>query len=438
MFGKTWRVVGLLDAEAFNRMVDLDNEKLTPVDIVTEAASMNRGAEQDPRLLATAPIQSFTHLESSTTIILPYEDLLEIGGTLRSVAIVPRAEQERNSEEAREREGEFSPIRPFAHSGEGAGGAEGEGFLEVVKAFVSRVTIPIFVGLGDRVTVYSSIGATSISGLRQLLIPILIAALIVFNTMMGSVYERFREIGIYSSVGLAPVHIAALFLAEAAVFATIGAVVGYLIGQVGALVLAPWGLLHGMSINYSSLSAVSSTLIVMITVFLSTIYPAKKASDLAVPDVTRRWRFPDPVGDDWAFDFPFTVGGGEIRGLYAYLAEVFETYKEGSIGEFLTEDVRLSMDPDPHDSGYTISMKVWLAPYDLGIAQQVMLKAIPTGEHAIYRIVMMIHRLSGDVDSWRRINRGFLNILRKRFLVWRTIPGHVKDRYHQAAKEIVV
>jgi len=45
------------------------------------------------------------------------------------------------------------------------------------------------------------------------------------------VYERFREIGIYSAVGLAPNHIAALFLAEAAVFATLGAVFGYLIGS---------------------------------------------------------------------------------------------------------------------------------------------------------------------------------------------------------------
>jgi phosphosulfolactate phosphohydrolase-like enzyme len=49
---------------------------------------------------------------------------------------------------------------------------------------------------GDKVVVYSSIGRTSLGGVSNLLIPILIAALIVMNTMMGAVYERFREIGL--------------------------------------------------------------------------------------------------------------------------------------------------------------------------------------------------------------------------------------------------
>ena len=69
---------------------------------------------------------------------------------------------------------------------------------------------------------------------------------------------------------------------------------GYLIGQVLVLVLYNEGLLGGLELNYSSLSAISATLIVMATVFLSALYPAKKAADMAVPDVTRKWEFPDP------------------------------------------------------------------------------------------------------------------------------------------------
>jgi hypothetical protein len=262
------------------------------------------------------------------------------------------------------------------------------------------------------------------------LVPLAIAALIILNTMMGAVYERVQEIGIYSSLGLTPLHVAALFLAEASVFATIGAVFGYLLGQTLAMGLSGLGLLQGITLNYSSLSAISSTLIVILTVFLSTAYPAKKAADMTVPDVTRKWTFSEPEGDDWAFDFPFTVGGAEVPALYTYLAQVFKSYGEGSIGEFLTEDVRLSATgeagAEPH---YRISMQAWLAPYDLGIAQQVRMEAIPTGEHRIYRIAMHLHRLSGDVASWKRINRGFLNVLRKRFLVWRTVPHSVRQQF---------
>lgn len=406
LMGQPRRIVGLLNSAGFNRMVDLDNEKLTPYDLVTESAFMNKVDVRDTKLAATAPIQSFTHIESSNTIILPYEDLLELGGTLQSIAIRP-----------------------------GAGESLWGQFLRSVEDFVSRITIPVFVGDGDRVAVYSSMGVASMSGLGQLVVPILIAALIVFNTMTGSVYERVREIGIYSSVGLAPVHIAALFLAEAAVFATIGAVIGYLIGQVFALSFGTSRILEGLSLNYSSLSAVSSTVIVMLTVLLSTLYPAKRASDLAVPDVTRRWHFPEPVGDDWRFEFPFTVASADVVGLYSYLTELFRSYGEGSIGDLLAEDVTLSSSTGDRGPIYVISLKTWLAPYDLGISQQVRLRAEPTQERSIYSIAMHIRRESGDAESWQRINRGFLKILRKRFLMWRTIPASVRDRHCLAGKE---
>ena len=42
-------------------------------------------------------------------------------------------------------------------------------------------------------------------GLELVFFPILIASLIVLNTMLGSVFERIKEIHIFSSIGLAPV-----------------------------------------------------------------------------------------------------------------------------------------------------------------------------------------------------------------------------------------
>ncbi len=50
---------------------------------------------------------------------------------------------------------------------------------------------------------------------------------------------------------------------------------------------------------------------------------------------------------------------------------------------------------------------------------------------------MVIRRLSGDVASWKRINRGFLNSLRKRFLVWRTIPLDLKHEYAESGRKIL-
>ncbi len=120
---------------------------------------------------------------------------------------------------------------------------------------------------------FTSIGVTSIEGLSSLIMP----AIIVLHTMMGSVYERFREIGAYSSVGLAPAHISFLFLAEACVYAVLSVVFGYLLGQGTGKVLLGFDLLAGVSLNYFSTAAVVWATIVIAVVLLSALYPAMAA-----------------------------------------------------------------------------------------------------------------------------------------------------------------
>ena len=73
---------------------------------------------------------------------------------------------------------------------------------------------------------YHASDALSYSGVPNIIIPILISVLIVLNTMIGSVYERKREIGVYTSVGLAPSHVSFLFIAESLAIAVLIVVLG--------------------------------------------------------------------------------------------------------------------------------------------------------------------------------------------------------------------
>jgi hypothetical protein len=66
---------------------------------------------------------------------------------------------------------------------------------------------------------------------RRVAVPLLVAGLIIFNTMMGSIAERKREIHVYTSLGLAPAHVGRCFVAEALTYGLIGASFGYVIGQ---------------------------------------------------------------------------------------------------------------------------------------------------------------------------------------------------------------
>ncbi|NIM05862.1 MAG: hypothetical protein GTO55_06390, partial [Armatimonadetes bacterium] len=51
---------------------------------------------------------------------------------------------------------------------------------------------------------------------------------------------------------------------------------------------------------------------------------------------------------------------------------------------------------------------------------------------------LTLYRESGEVSDWTRVNRRFLNTLRKQFLIWRTLSAGDRDRYLGAGRFIEV
>ncbi|MCS7180390.1 MAG: hypothetical protein NZ891_03460, partial [bacterium] len=229
--------------------------------------------------------------------------------------------------------------------------------------------------------------------------------------------------------------IASLFFAESLVYAVLGAVSGYLLGQIIIKILMNAELLKGLVLNYSSLSAVISTIIIVLTVLLSTLYPARKASQMAVPDVTRKWILPPPKGDDWEFEFPFTVSEYEVLGLATFLTEYFNTYQDVSLGNFYTNGAKLKYEKEPSGKNkYIVETNIWLAPFDLGVSQQFNMFFQPLGQYNFYTINLLMKRTSGESTDWRRLNRRFLDGIRKQFLIWRTVSSEIKKEYEQQGK----
>jgi len=394
MRGTDLQVVGVVDSARLEQLRDLDEESYTPLDMATKS-DFGQGLTSGQFSQNIVEVRKLPHISVESTALVPYDVCRRMGGRITSAAVV------------------------FP---------EGADFEPDLKAFLARVGLTVFMGVEGRVKAYSSIALSSVGEVGNLFVPILIAALIVLNTMMGSVHERAHEIGIYSSVGLAPVHIAALFLAESCVYAVMGAISGYLLGTVAGKLVSLLNL-AGLTLNYSSLAAVFSTVVVMGTVILSTLYPAKMAANMSVPDVTRRWKFPEPTGDVWRFDFPFTVATKGVLGLFVFLDNYFDGYKEESIGSFYADHIRFYSVKDTYGVGYVVEMDCWLAPFDLSVSQNVQLRALPTEDEGVTRIEMCITRKSGEVTSWQRLNRGFLTLMRKQFLIWRTVASEVKEEY---------
>jgi hypothetical protein len=176
----------------------------------------------------------------------------------------------------------------------------------------------------------------------------------------------------------------------------------------------------------------------MAVVLLSTMYPARKASEVATPAIERTWRTPEPVGDHWEIPLPFMVTGEQAVGLNTFLGEWFRAYEEYSIGDFVTQNVETEEWETERGTAYRIRLMAWLAPFDLGVSQQVHLETIPTEMEDVFELKMIIHRQSGDISNWKRVNRRFLNTLRKQFLIWRTLRADERERYLTAADEAVV
>jgi len=381
LFGELFRVVGLLAEDALDA-VDLNGESLTPLDPEaqqpTEAAA---GAAQGGQTAV------FNHLPANRVIVLPYAAVMRWEGALLASVGVQLAD-------------------------------EGE-----IVELAETLDLDLFVGRAGQRFLVNTVGVASVSGLGQLIVPLAIAALIVLNTMLGAVFERVREIGVFNAVGLAPAHVSSLFLAEALALGVVGAVLGYLLGQAAAQVLGHWGLLAGLQLNYSSLAAVTTLGLVVVLVLLSTLYPAHLAGKICTPGIERRWRPPAPEGDVLQVELPFTLGRQDALGMAAFQAEFWEGHQEQSIGAgFYVEQLKLEY----VGARLRLQARVWLAPFDRGVSQDAVLDLFPGADPRYYHIEVKLRRVAGEYDTWRRVNRTFLDDLRKQFLVWRTLA--LEDR----------
>ncbi|KKM11273.1 hypothetical protein SY88_09385 [Clostridiales bacterium PH28_bin88] len=115
-----------------------------------------------------------------------------------------------------------------------------------------------------------------------------IGVLIIGTTMMSSVNERTREIGIFRAIGFRRSHIMRIILTEAALVSAAGGVAGYLAGMGTAMLVAPLIAQIQVSIRWNPFLAVGVVLLSIVTGLSASLYPAIRAARL---DPTEAFRF---------------------------------------------------------------------------------------------------------------------------------------------------
>ena len=393
IYGRDFRLIAVYQPGRLQEFKDLDGEPISPLLPRRTYSATSAGLAQ------------FVHLDMRDVVLTSYEDLRNMGAPIVSVAM-------RFHDQAR-----------------------GEG---LILDFASRTNALCFVALGDHVEAWSYLGFVWVSGLKDLLIPLAIGGLIILNTMLTSVYERAREIAIFGSVGLSPVHISTLFFAESVVYGVLGIMFGYLVGQISAYVMIKLGIATGLSLNYSSASAVFVSVLVLVLILISTAYPARVAYRMSTPSVARTWNPPPPKGHVWQFEMPFHVPASIASGIAAFFGRYFDSYREASVGVFYTDTVSLEKAERDGSELPIVHADVWLAPFDAGVRQDVSISFPRDPEDdRVADIDVRIERQAGTPGDWQRMNKRFFKVLRKQFLIWRTIRHSQRTEYIEEGRRLM-
>ncbi|MGQ9690086.1 MAG: M28 family peptidase, partial [Thermoproteota archaeon] len=185
LLGFRFTVVGIINGTIAASLSDMDGESITPVNFE----------------MVKPEIEEFPHL-SSSFIIIPFQTLLKMGGQCYSIAIKFK---------------EYISIS----------------VKEVASELIFSTPTDIYVTSQGGTSIYRVGGVFIFGGAESFVILTALAILILFDAVLGNLYEKTKEIPIYSSLGLSPTGVGGMHLVENLIHAFIGGFIGYMGGVLG-------------------------------------------------------------------------------------------------------------------------------------------------------------------------------------------------------------
>jgi hypothetical protein len=419
--GVEYEVLGILDPVDAAKCLGLDGQPILPFDLNSVQTMGSSGA----RLIVPEDIGRLSASQVMIVNVMPPLKATEQPLTVSCSILFPKEAYRLLPD---------SPEQPPA------------GYREqrrVVLEYLERVGAPAYYAI-DGIAYYGSRQrAKTIAGLLEILVPIVLAALTVFNTMRGSVYERKEEIYVYNAVGIAPNHVFFIFMAEASVYAVVGALFGYLLSQGTGRLLTALHLTGGLNMDYSSIETIYASLAIVGATLLSTVLPAREAARLASPAGRVSWTMPRAAGDVMEFKLPFTFTTHDRVAVVSYFHRWLDANGAGSSGPFFCSPPAVCVREQAGGTGGaelvpSVESVIWLKPYDLGVSQRLTISLPTDPETAEYIANIRITRLSGHAVTWERRVKPFLTVVRKQFLNWRVTTESERGEMFAEAKRMLV
>ncbi len=405
MSNQEWRVIGILDTDHANRIRDVNGQSLAMVDYL--ASGMSSGVSGSSRIISEG--QSF-HFDWSRLVIVPFMARQDVGAELRSVAV--KLPETLDSETL---------------------------FADLTK----RLKNEFFVASDGEVSLVVPRQQVNFAGIAKILLPVLLCILIVMNTMLGTVEERKGEVGMLGAIGLSPRQIAFLMFAESTVFSILGIIFGTFGGLlfaniVNAVNAAGGNFLTSLSFNFTSLISMSLATGTGLIVLLATLIPANKAAALAAPSGMTEWELPEAeMAGEIRFKLPFTLTRGNAVGMVAFFRQFLINHNEPTSEDFNCREVLVRLSESEGKPVISLSTDMWLAPYDLDVAQHFALNLEPGTRESVYEVELVMNRFSGSEENSRRTAYNYLNLVRRQFLLWRNLEPERRTDFIREGAELL-
>jgi len=389
--GVNFTVMGIVESpDLIDYIIEADGWNMFPGNPIYFSTISRDQTQQAPGAIPQ-------NLGISTTILIPYEKALRLGGYIATIALVPK--------------------QPTSY----------ENMLKLARELAYATDLSIYIsyeGTSRRMSTYSSV---LLGGWEIIWIILIIGALNIFTTVLGSLKERAREVYIFSVVGLSPMGVTVFFMTEVLVYAVISTLIGYVSGYFATRLFMILGILPSTHVfNFASLFTILGTLIVIASALAASSYPSYIASRVVTPSLERRWKFKTkPKEDEWEIPLLISIPTlEESRGVMAYLHEYY------SGGGAVKEGIHMVKDLYPPDyENLSLSLTVSLSPFEVGVLQAVTVSAKFNEAIKRYEAILHLKRLSGPRNVWETSNYRFVNDLRKQLLMWGSFSASEKTKY---------
>ena len=117
-------------------------------------------------------------------------------------------------------------------------------------------------------------------------ITLVVGTFAVVSTMMSSVHERSKDIGIMKAVGASRGQIVSMFVYEAVAVGLLGGLLGYVSGTLLSYVLGPL-IFDGLAMSYATQYLLPAIGLAIAVAIVASVYPAFRASQVRVAESLR-------------------------------------------------------------------------------------------------------------------------------------------------------